>query len=632
MKIFISNIVLLAKRLLFLMALYTLCRIYFLLCNFPSFQPIELKGIAASFFYGLRFDFAALFFLNVIFYPFHFLAFQFVKNQTYQKILRQVVIVVNAFGLLLNIIDTGYFGFQNCRSGADFITNILFSEDTANLLPQYICDYWYHLLVFIGFVLILEKWLPRYKSLNIEKQKFEILKCTLLALLISAGSFCLYRGFEVKPLSVIDAAKFATTKYSSLTLNTPFTIVRTIGKNGIPHRSYFDDETAKTLYSAQHQYQFSDEEFSRKNVVILLLEGFSQRSIGALHTREKGYTPFLDSIISKSYSFSNAFANGTKSIQALPSILSSIPQLCDETIIGSRYASNKVDALPLLLKNEGYQTAFFHGAYNGSMGFDKYCETVGIDYYFGMDEYLKSFPKKGNFDGDWGIFDDRFLNYTKNQLDSFSQPFFATIFTISSHHPYTLPDEFVNSFKEKRPELNALRYADASLQLFFENAQKSSWYNNTIFVFVADHTVPYAFDPDITQEYISPVDRRRIPLIFYMPSDTTFKAKDNKIVQQIDILPSILYQLHYNKPFIAFGENVFNDTTARAIYYNSGTYTYIDSASVVEFDGETVSNCYKILENSIQKTSVSDNQLNHLKAFLQNYSQRMNFNQTSFSK
>lgn len=629
MKIFISNIVLLAKRLLFLMALYTLCRIYFLLCNFPSFQPIELKGIASSFFFGLRFDFAALFFLNVLFYPFHFLAFQFVENQKYQNVVRQIVIVVNAFGLLLNIIDTGYFGFQNCRSGADFITNNLFSEDTASLLPQYICDYWYHLLVFLLLVFIIEKWLPRYKSLNIENQKYATVKCSVIAVFISAGSFFIYRGFEVKPLSVIDAAKYSTTKYSALTLNTPFTVVRTIGKNSIQLRSYFDDETAKNLYSAQHQYPFTDEEFSRKNVIIILLEGFSQRSIGALHTTEKGYTPFLDSIIGKSYTFTNAFANGTKSIQALPSILSSIPQLCDEAIIGSRYATNKVDALPLLLQKEGYKTAFFHGAFNGSMGFDKYCKTIGFDQYFGMNEFLNLNQKDGNYDNNWGIFDDKFLIYTKNLLDTFTQPFLATIFTISSHHPYALPDEYTNTFNEKRPELNALRYADMSLQMFFENAKKSAWYNNTLFVFVADHTVPYAFDPEITQNYISPIDKRRIPLLFFSPNDSSFTAKDDKIVQQIDILPSILYQLHYNKPFISFGENIFEGTKSQAIYYNSGTYTYIDSTSIIEFDGESVTNCYNVLENSIQKTSVNENQLNHLKAFLQDYSQRMNFNMTS---
>ncbi len=266
------------------------------------------------------------------------------------------------------------------------------------------------------------------------------------------------------------------------------------------------------------------------------------------------------------------------------------------------------------------------------MGFDKYCQTIGFDQYYGMNEFLESHSKSGNYDSDWGIFDDRFLSYTKTQLDSFSQPFFATIFTISSHHPYVLPEEYRDRFNEKRPELNALRYADLSLQLFFENAQKSAWYNNTIFVFVADHTVPYAFDPDITQEYISPIDRRKIPLIFYMPNDTSFKAKDDRIVQQIDIVPSILYQLRYNKPFIAFGENVFDNSKSRAIYYNSGTYTYIDSTSVVEFDGETVSNCYKILEKSSQKTSATDNQLYHLKALLQDYSQRMNFNKTSFSE
>ena len=118
-----------------------------------------------------------------------------------------------------------------------------------------------------------------------------------------------------------------------------------------------------------------------------------------------------------------------------------------------------------------------------------------------------------NYDSDWGIFDDKFLLYSKEQIDDFKQPFFATIFTISSHHPYVLPEEYKNSFDEKKPELNALRYADFSLQKFFEAARSSNWFNNTIFVFVADHTSPFSFEPDVTSAYISPIDRHRVPIV-----------------------------------------------------------------------------------------------------------------------
>lgn len=633
MKIFVSNCILLFKRLLALLVVYTFCRIYFLLCNLSSFQPVDAHELAWSFLAGLRFDFSALFFLNIVFYVPHFFPFQFVENQRYQSVLKQIMLFVNMFGVLLNIIDTGYFSFQNGRSGSDFLSTMLFSADTMNLLPVYLRDYWYHTLVFVAIYAALEKWFPKYKRYQIETQRFQAVVCILSAIIISVGSFFMYRGFGVKTFGVVDAMRFTEAKYAPITLNTPFTVVRTMGKSGITLRTYFTDDEQERLFSAQKKYSFADDEFSCRNVVIFILESFSQRSIGSLHTTEKGYTPFLDSIVANGYAFTNAFANGTKSIQAVPAILSSIPQMTDVTIIGSKYATNKVDALPILLKKEGYKTAFFHGAFNGTMGFDKYCEAVGFENYYGMNEFLEENSMDGNYDSDWGIFDDKFLLYTKEQLDDFPQPFLSTIFTISSHHPYVLPEEYQHLFNEKKPELNALRYADFSLQKFFDAARKSPWFNNTLFVFVADHTSPFSFEPDVTADFISPIDRHRIPIVFYAPTDTTCLKRSEKTMQQIDILPSVLYKLRYNKPFIAFGENAFDEQQqGRAIYYNAGAFTYIDSNSVIDFNGESVTNCFKVYADSISQTTPTESQLNHLKAFLQEYSHRMVFNKTSVSE
>lgn len=632
MRIFVSNGILLVKRILFLMVLYTVCRGYFLICNLSSFQPIDANELLWSFLAGLRFDFSAILFLNIIFYIPHFFPFSFVENNRYQSVLKQIMIFVNMCGILLNIIDTGYFSFQNGRSGSDFFQNILFSADTVNLMPVYLRDYWYHTLVFIALYAVSELWFPQYKSYNVKPHRFAFVTCSLSAIAFTVGSFFLYRGFGVKTLSVVDAMRFTEAKYAPITLNTPFTIVRTMGKSGIVLHTYFDDETASSFYSAQKQYTFANSDLSKKNVVIFILESFSQRSIGSLHTTEKGYTPFLDSIIARSYAFTNAFANGTKSIQAVPAILSSVPQMTDVTIIGSKYAANSVDALPILLKKEGYLTAFFHGAFNGTMGFDKYCEAVGFDQYYGMNEFLEVNSMDGNYDSDWGIFDDKFLLYTKEQLDDFKEPFLSTIFTISSHHPYVLPEEYQQSFNEKKPELNALRYADYSLQKFFESAQNSPWFKNTLFVFVADHTSPFSFESDVTSDYISPIDRHRVPLVFYTPGDTTFRARSERIVQQIDIVPSVLYQLHYNKPFIAFGENVFDEAGKPcAIYYNAGSFTFIDSSSVVTFANDAVTSCFNVLSDSISETTATQAQINHFKAFMQDYSHRMVFNKTSVS-
>lgn len=604
-----------------------------MICNSTAFSPVDWQEIAMAFVAGIRFDYSAVFLINVVFFVLFFLPCEFVTNKKYQEILRQVMIFVNMVAISGNIIDTSYFSFQNSRSDANCVATMFFSQDTVNLLPQYLVDYWYNVLFFIIMYVALELTFPRFQLLNktiSSKPFFSIPVGVIISIIYVGVGFFLFRGLGQKTTSVVDAMRYTQPKYVSITLNTPFVVLRTMGKSGLAMKEYMPEDEVEKYFTAYHQYSFYESDFTKKNVVIFILEGFSQRSVGALSPDGKGYTPFLDSIIQNGYAFTNAFANGTRSIQSVPAILSSIPQLMDNTIIGSKFAANKVDALPALLGDKGYKTAFFHGAFNGSMGFDKYCRAIGFDSYYGMDEFMEKYPSLENYDSDWGIFDDKFLLYAKDQFDAYDKPFFATIFTISSHHPYVLPTECQDMFHESRPELNALRYADYALRRFFNAAKDSDWFKNTIFVFSADHTAPYSFEPDVTSSYISPIDRYRIPIVFYNPSDSTFKRLDSTVIQQIDIVPSVLHLLQYDKPFVSFGENVFaTERNSFAIQYNSGVYTYIDSSSVLYFDGEHPTESLKITKDTAISQAISERQTVRLQAFLQEYSRRMLLNKTS---
>src|SRR5690606_4915292 len=115
--------------------------------------------------------------------------------------------------------------------------------------------------------------------------------------------------------------------------------------------------------------------------VLIILESF-----GREHTN-RGYTPFLDSLATESRYYENGFANGKLSIDAVPSTLTSIPSLMTTSLITSGYALNKIHGMPRIANDNGYHTAFFHGAFNGSQNFDKYCHGAGFKAYYGMDEY-----------------------------------------------------------------------------------------------------------------------------------------------------------------------------------------------------------------------------------------------------
>src|SRR5690606_24927473 len=122
------------------------------------------------------------------------------------------------------------------------------------------------------------------------------------------------------------------------------------------------------------------------NVVIIILESFGKEFIG-FYSGEKTYTPFLDSLLGQSLTFTGGFANGKKSIEAVPSIFASIPSLQDNPYISSQYNSNRIIGLPELLKEHGYTSAFYHGATNGSMRFDSFAQFIGFDHYVGKKEY-----------------------------------------------------------------------------------------------------------------------------------------------------------------------------------------------------------------------------------------------------
>jgi phosphoglycerol transferase MdoB-like AlkP superfamily enzyme len=217
------------------------------------------------------------------------------------------------------------------------------------------------------------------------------------------------------------------------------------------------------------------------------------------------------------------------------------------------------------------------------MNFDGFASLAGFDNYFGRNEYNND----NDFDGKWGIFDEPFLQFFSKKLSSFPQPFFAVEFTISSHHPYTIPEQYKGKFKKGPLKIHeTINYTDYALKKFFETASKTNWYKNTIFILLADHpaqtidtndnlnlTGGNKLNNNLVKYYKNTTGRFAIPILFYSPSDTTIVKQNNLTVQQTDILPSVLQYLKYNKKFIAFGNSIFDSTAVHiSVEFLNGLY------------------------------------------------------------
>lgn len=544
-------------------------------------------------------------------------------TKTCQVILKILFIVCNAVFILFNCVDFPFFRFIQKRTTADVFDLLQLGDDTKNTIPQMAIDFWYVLALWIGFILLLWIFYPKVKNWNSKTKPrfsnwFLFLGISVMLVIISRG------GIQLKPLRTIDATDHTSPRNAPLVLNTTFTLLKTWGKVKVEEIKYFENGNEKKYFSSAKKYK-SSQPFRPFNVVIIVLESFSKEYIGGLNNGE-GYTPFLDSLMKESLTFTNAFANSKKSIEGIPAVVSSIPALMTEPFITSVYNGNKVNSIASCLKTKNYTTAFFHGGNNGTMGFDNFSKAAGFDSYVGRKEYGDK-----DYDGNWGVFDHKFYSFFIDRMNRMPGPFMTCFFSISSHHPYRIPAGLEGKFKKGTlPIHESIMYADYALKTFFEKAKQQSWFDNTLFVITSDHTGPAA-----KPEYQTRLGIFKVPVIYYM-HHAKWNKFDSTVTQQCDIMPSVLDFLHYDGSFVAFGNSVFDSTAKHfAVNYLNDSYQHVSNNYLIEFDGERPDGIFDFVndpllgKNYFIDGSLLPNELNTLKSYIQQFNEAMIRNKLS---
>jgi phosphoglycerol transferase MdoB-like AlkP superfamily enzyme len=585
---------------------------------------------------GFRLDVVAILYTNMLFLVLMILPLYVRFQPAYQTVVKWIFFITNAAALALNVSDFIYFKFTLRRTTGDIFQQFENESNLGGLFFRFIVDYWYATLFWIALV-VLMVWL--YKKVKLVgpmvKNRLVFYLAGLLALPL-VGVIAVYgiRGdlrHSTRPLTLSDAGKYVEEPADvNLVLNTPFALYRTLGKTKIKTVTYFSsNEELEKNFTPFHPKR-DTASMKKLNVVVIVLESFSQEFFGYYnHSKEngtyKGYTPFLDSLAEHSYTFQHSFANGRKSIDALPSVVASIPSMGIPYVL-SPFSGNKINSLGNLLGQEGYHSAFFHGAPNGSMGFEAFMNVAGIEDYYGMTEYNNN----DDFDGWWGIWDEKFLSYTANVQTSFKQPFLSVFFSVSSHHPFIVPKEYESTFTGgKEPILRCIQYTDNALRKYFGKISKTDWYENTLFVITADHTSSNVlFDESRTARGLF-----SIPLMFFRPDGSLTHIDSSSVVQQADIMPTVLGYLGYPKDFIGFGRDVIHDsTTSCAWNYKDDVFQFYEGDYLLQFDGKRSVALYNfktdtmLQENLLKEEKLRDQRTKmelHIKAVIQQYNNRM---------
>ena len=623
-------------NLLLAYATYMLARIIYMLANYSYFsQGLTFGHLMELLGGGLMFDTTAILVTHI---PYILL----MLLTPWQRVSKYYFLVVNALALALNMADAVYFRYTMRRTTTTVFGEFQNEDNLGSIIGTEFLNHWYLVL---GFALMVWLLWRLYVKAGVRSQngcwwQYALAQVVLLAVFVPFIIAGIRGGFTtaVRPITISNANQYVNRPVeAALVLNTPFSLYRSIGKNvfTVPHY-YTDPKELAAVYTPVHEPLHQSPSTlhpspSTKNIVILIVESFGREYIGALNKtldggKYQGYTPCVDTLIAHSTTFRHSFCNGRKSIDGMPSILCSIPMFVEPFIL-TPSSMNDFTGLAGILAGEGYQTAFFHGAQNGSMGFEAFARKTGFQHYYGRTEY-EAAHGTDDFDGTWAIWDEPFLQYYAEEMSRMQQPFMTAVFTASSHHPFVVPEQYRERFPDEGLEIHkCIRYTDQAIGRFFQTASKQPWFQNTLFVLTSDHT-----NMSSHAEYQTDLGGFCSPIIIYDPAKPEGTIID-KVAQQIDILPTVLGLLGYQKPYLAFGIDVLNTPAddCWAVNYLNGIYQYVRYGYVLQFDGTKTKAVYRLDDRLMQNNIMGEVNMQaqmerEVKAIVQQYMERMTQN------
>ena len=643
-RIIHSNIGSAALNMLVAYLVWMLSRVAFFAENWSTFAPYMSWSLFKSGLHGaLVFDTSALLYVNSLYLVLMLLPLHLKERSGFHKALKWLFVVTNAVAVAMNLMDSVYFQFTGRRSTVSVFSEFANEGNITSIILTEFLNHWYLVLAFIALIFILWRCYTKPR-LEVYRFGFQYYISQFIALLVMIPLAIIgIRGSVTagtRPITISNANEYVNRPVeASVVLNTPFSMIRSIGKKPFVTPDYMTTEQMEATYSPIHIHPVVDGmSHPGKNVIILIVESMGKEYVGSLNPeldegRYSGYMPFIDSIVAKSLTFKYSYANGRISMDAMPSILSGLPMMVEPFFL-TPASLNDVDGISSMLAREGYSTAFFHGGHNISMGFSAYAHSIGYQHYYGLDEYCKSTKYGGmdDWDGKWAIWDEPFLQFTLDNINGLKQPFLSTVFTASSHHPFNVPEQYSDSLKDEggQPIHKCVRYTDLALRRFFERASKEPWYQNTIFVLVADHTNQASHDV-----YKTDLGLYSIPIIFFAPDGSIAPAmRDDAIAQQTDITPTLLHLLGYNKPYLAFGDDLLSGDSSQtwAFNYNAGIYQLVKGDLLLQFDGTKSTALYRFKTDPLLKQNLvgtlpeQQSMEAQLKAIIQQYMSRMNEN------
>jgi len=542
------------------LALFSAARAALFIAYRDSFSALAAWRIAGAFFGGIRFDLSII--LTFFALPLLMLNLpgRMGANRRWLSAWGWIPFAILFGAGFLLAGDIAYFGEVRRHTAAE----LLLMKDDWRFVPDMILSGYLPqavaLLVFFAALSFVWK-KALYAAEPVPGPSWKKLLVTALLLFIGI------RGtFADKSLNIIDAFSGGDTAYGNLTLNGAFTAYHSSrASRNVNHRFYSEADARKILGLPDGQYPMAKSHEGKTktgyNVVFVLMESWGYRYPDSFGANGYGVTPNFDALAARGIKFTNFYATGQRSIVGIQATLAGIPPVAGMPTIGNGLEVATISKLAEMAGRNGYRTLFLQSSRRRSFRMDSIARTLGFSEYYGMEDMPArlNYPDKSAAKFGWDYETYMFL---KDKLDESQKPFFAYVFTGSTHTPYPP----LGAQWEKRPHdpnnengfLNTLYYSDWSLGQFMESARGAKWFENTVFIFTADHAQVHYGQAGYREMF-------HTPLLVYAPGIFREPRTVETVGSQLDIMPTIIDLLGFNDAFSAAGESLFKKREGYAL-------------------------------------------------------------------
>ena len=564
-----QSFILIIKQFIFWLVFFALLRALFLIYYFSHLHVahIPVWEVLQTFYYALPVDISSASYVLVV--PFLLQLAGFLFNRRWLDVTNKVYSALVIFVYLL--ITTGELAIYGEWKTKLSYKALSYLERPDEVFNSYTTSGFFFLtmILLIGFLfffwIYIKKVYPKQVTLSIRNGWAKLLYLLIVPFLLFSG---IRGGWQAIPITS-SVSYFSKQNILNLAaINNGYNLVFSLLEyREMNQRNVFStlppqqaNQVVKQLHQVEKDTTISILNIARPNIVILLLESFSGdllESLGGI----PGITSRIHELEKEGLLFTNFYATGNRSQQAMASIYGGLPALPVVTLTNYPEKYGSVPSLITQLRPLGYHTSFFFGGQLNYGNIKSFLVSNHLDLIVEGKDLDAGLPR-----GKLGVHDVDFLNHYVGELNQLPEPFFSTAFTLSSHSPYDQPGLRTIDFVEfERDFVNSANYTDSAVGQFFKMAKLQPWFSNTLFIIMADHSHnSYHNYPLESFEY------HQIPLLLLGGAlkDSLHGLQDDRLFSNVDITATLLHQLGQSSEAFFWSKNMFNPFSPRFAYFD----------------------------------------------------------------